>query len=1391
MRLLILFLLFSTLLNAQVAITALPELNEAPATTDVFPIVDLSATTTKKLTVNNLFTTPVFNGVVGFGATPSPAYQLFVSGAGQATINPTDAGNKLGTLFLKDTGASVNNGGMVLFGASQGFFAGIKGAIQNGSNNTSGQLHFLTRAVNTDTQLTSAGMISAAGNLHFPPTASGSAKLNIGGTNADGIPSISITSTHNTQSSSTFGVRHLPVIPGTNTQNITGYVFQSSISTGNGNASTGGEQNGFGCFHEGTDASVGSGLFCGDFHVMRDTGAAMNTMIGLEIGMHHDVALSTSFKNYGLHLWNGAFSTVTSPVISGSAINIEGSWTWPLSYYASGLNNKHNVVPTTGINTAGTIFAPIVGAGTSNATASGAVLHSRHSSAPVFKSERTTALTTSVLTTAEFELETSGNMADGFGPALGFSFQDDTITSSSVAQMSVRRAGADNTADFAFSTSNAGSLALAMKIRGTGGVQHIDKGSKPTCDSSQDGVEWYDTTTHEICINEGGGYAWTNLIAGAGGGTIDDDIEVEDGDNLGTFTAVNTTAQFEDSGDINFVLGGAGNPHQISGVVRADSVALTTDTTGNYAAGDAEAGNALSGDNALNFFSAGTFEDARISQSSVTQHQAALSITESQISDLQAYLLNVDDDATPTFNTDLGILDGVGDTPVIKFTPQTGTVWDILVTDSDDDFQISSNTASTENVDIINLGAGVANLTVEGTVTGTTAVSGPNVTSGANPGHTHDGTSISNLDTADTTTGTFADARISASSVTQHETSLEAVLDLPDLQGSVTDAQVPNNITIDLATTATTANNLAANGLDALTEIAGTLCGTGQILEDQGASWACIATPASGGAHNILSTTHTDATTQTVSRGSIIYGNATPAWDELVIGGTNTVLGSDGTDAAWVSITDAMVPNNITIDLATTATTANNLAANGLDATTEISGSLCGTNEILEDQGASWACIATPTGGGSGDAIEIEDGDNLGTFTSIDTTARFDDGGDINFIFSDGGAGGPDIVTATVRADSVALTTDTTGDYVGSVADGTGIDGTASGEGSVYTPTLDLTEINDHTWGNNTDVTIQLTFDPSGATQNPRIDFSDAVIDLITTNLRLNGSATTGTGGLVRDTLPTLNRAIVTGASFPVLEVDRTTAGTNFIVGSLEVKATSSGDIVSGFGTALDFTFQDTGGEFASVARISGIRTSADNTTDIGISTSNAGTLLERFRVVSDGSFILEGTGADDAFEYTLTGNPSADRTLTWPDNTGTFLTTGSAAGAYADASVLAADLETDLRDMYINFNLENPATADSGKLQQQVADACIIQEVECNVAAATSVTINLFERARATPETGTTGMLTSDLVCDTNGENTTSFADNALAKDVPLALGITAVSGTPSWLRVHVRCRR
>lgn len=47
----------------------------------------------------------------------------------------------------------------------------------------------------------------------------------------------------------------------------------------------------------------------------------------------------------------------------------------------------------------------------------------------------------------------------------------------------------------------------------------------------------------------------------------------------------------------------------------------------------------------------------------------------------------------------------------------------------------------------------------------------------------------------ETTSGIFSDSRISSSSVIQYESAIEGVLDLSDLQGVVTDAQVPDTIT--------------------------------------------------------------------------------------------------------------------------------------------------------------------------------------------------------------------------------------------------------------------------------------------------------------------------------------------------------------------------------------------------------------------------------------------------------------------------------------------------------------------------------------------------------------------------------------------------------------------
>ena len=56
-------------------------------------------------------------------------------------------------------------------------------------------------------------------------------------------------------------------------------------------------------------------------------------------------------------------------------------------------------------------------------------------------------------------------------------------------------------------------------------------------------------------------------------------------------------------------------------------------------------------------------------------------------------------------------------------------------------------------------------------------------------------------------------------------------------------------------------------------------------------------------AHALLGSYHSDAVTDAVTRGSLVYGNATPQWDELVIGTAHQLLKvtAGGTDPAWTS----------------------------------------------------------------------------------------------------------------------------------------------------------------------------------------------------------------------------------------------------------------------------------------------------------------------------------------------------------------------------------------------------------------------------------------------------------------------------------------------------------
>lgn len=63
-----------------------------------------------------------------------------------------------------------------------------------------------------------------------------------------------------------------------------------------------------------------------------------------------------------------------------------------------------------------------------------------------------------------------------------------------------------------------------------------------------------------------------------------------------------------------------------------------------------------------------------------------------------------------------------------------------------------------------------------------------------------------------------------------------------------------------------------------------------------GTGITCGTTSSGGSAHNLLSATHSDTAVASPVRGSVIVGNATPAWATTTIGAAGTYIGSDGTD---------------------------------------------------------------------------------------------------------------------------------------------------------------------------------------------------------------------------------------------------------------------------------------------------------------------------------------------------------------------------------------------------------------------------------------------------------------------------------------------------------------
>jgi hypothetical protein len=97
------------------------------------------------------------------------------------------------------------------------------------------------------------------------------------------------------------------------------------------------------------------------------------------------------------------------------------------------------------------------------------------------------------------------------------------------------------------------------------------------------------------------------------------------------------------------------------------------------------------------------------------------------------------------------------------------------------------------------------------------------------------------------------------------------------------------------------------------------------------------------------------------------------------------------------------------------------------------------------------------------------------------------------------------------------------------------------------------------------------------------------------------------------------------------------------------------------------------------------------------------------------------------------------------------------------------------------------PTLDETNKLQYEYGSATTITEVSCSTDTGT-VTVQLDERARATPNTAGVDILTAALTCDSDSQTTTSFTNAGIAADVPVNLQITGITGSPTRVAVHVK---